>query len=135
MQIDNVKRITIEGFDPDHQQTGAKIAELYNFSMEQITNAINGNIDIDNLNREIIEITLKVDANGTPILNSKFSAGSGMRGSKVIRALNKTNINKYVGNCPFITYVPTSTSGVYVIKNIAGLEANNEYQLLIELIP
>ena len=135
MKIDNVKRLVVENFEEDHQNTVSKIAEIYNFFAEQITNAINGNIDIDNLNRQLIEMTVKVDSNGTPIGNNKFSANTGMRGSKVIRALNKTNNNKYVVSCPFISYSPTSVTGVYIIKNIVGLEANQEYQLLIELIP
>jgi len=134
-KIDNVKRLTVETFQEDHQDTVSKIAQIYNYFVEQVTNTINGKIQIDNLDRQIIEITLSVDSTGKPIGNNKFASESGLRGSKIVRVINTTSRGKYVSQCPFLTFSPTDLPTVYTIENVAGLAPNDKYQLLIELIP
>lgn len=132
--LDNVQRIIVESFDPKEQNLVAKIAEIYNFFAENVTENVNGRISIDNLDRELIEIEVTVNSSGVPTITKRFKASEGMRGSKIIRALNQTNVNTYVDSCPFMSFTPVGGE-VYTINKITGLEASSKYKLLIELIP
>lgn len=132
-QLDNVKRIRAEDFDSKDQELISKLGENLNFFMEEVVNTVNGNLDINNLDREIVQVELTVGANGLPITTTRFSAGTGFRGSKVVSALNLTNVANYVDSAPFITFTPTGT-GIYTINHVTGLKTNEKYRILVELI-
>lgn len=131
--IDSVKRIKVEDFPKDQQDTAARIGEVYNYFAEQVTNALNGNIDFDNLNRRLLEINVTVDSAGTPIAETRFTTDRGLVGTKVLRADNLTNSISYPSGCPFLNY-SSSGNGAYTIKNITNLPANNKFRLVIELV-
>lgn len=132
--VDNTKRILADDFPEDDREFASQFGEIYNFTIENITNAINGQLNYDNLSKELVEITITVDANGTPTTSPDFIASVNMVGSTVIRAVNLLNFANYVQSHPFITY--TRVQGEkYRIQNITGLNPDEKYQLLIELIP
>lgn len=134
MQPDNVKRIITEDYDNKDRELITKLAEVYNPFAEQIVNILSGNIQIDNMDRQFIEFKVKVSSTGNPIQSTKFAAKVGYSGSSVIRAINLTNPSKFVNSCPFVTY-NTTGNGIYVVKNITGLDAGDEYTLKLELLP
>lgn len=131
--IDSVKRIKVEDFPQDQQETAAKIGEVYNFFAEQVTNVLNGNVDFDNLNRKKIELTVTTDSSGKPTTETRFSTDLGLVGTKVLRADNLTNSVSYPTGSPFISYT-SSGGGIYTIRNITNLPANNKFRLVIELV-
>lgn len=131
--IDNVKRIAIEEFPDEDKETVERIANYYNYFAEQVTNAINGQLSIENLTREIIQLNVTVNSSGTPIVSTKFTTELGLLGVNVIRAQNLTNTTTYPASTPFLSF-DSSGNGVYTIKNISGLQSNNKYKLTLELI-
>lgn len=131
--IDNVRRINAQEFPEDDQQTVEQLSVILNFFMEDVVNTINGNIDFANQNRELVTITLTIDANGNPIGDSRFSSNLNIIGTKVIRAFNLVNAAVFPNSAPFITYTNSGT-GIYTIQNVTGLQANTNYRLLIEAI-
>lgn len=103
-----------------------------NHFMENVYNIMDKNVDFFNLNQEVIDITVTVDASGVPTSNAKF-ATSDIRspsGVLVIRAINKTNSSNYPISAPFISYTPIG-SNLQKINKISGLQANEEYSIRI----
>jgi len=133
-QIDNTRRINVDDFEKDHRKTVAKIAELYNFSTEQLTDTLNGNIDYDNLAKSTTTIEVTVGSSGIPITSTKFTGLEQLKGITVLRADNLTNIASYPTSAPFITFSAIS-GDLYEIKHITGLTSGHKYNLFIELTP
>jgi len=131
--IDNLRRIKVEDFPDKDRETVDRIAEYYNSFADQVTNAINGNLDYDNLRNDIKEIQVTVGSNGVPTTSTTFIGDIGMRGTKVVRADNLTNKTNYVTAQPFIIY-DAKGNGEYIINKITGLVANNTYKLVFELV-
>lgn len=131
--IDNVKRIIVEDFPEEDRRTAALVAEYYNYFAEEVTDAINGRLNYDNMaNKSIKTIDVQVTENGTPIVGSKFSSEIGLRGITVLRAQNVDNRAIYATNQPFVSYEPSGT-GIYTIRNITGLPENQKFRLTLEL--
>lgn len=133
-KIDNVKRINTDDFPEESREVVDMIAEYYNYFAEQVTEAINGQLNEENFTSELIEIEVTVNESGVPSGDNRFSTTSGMRGSIVVRALNQTNSTTYPNGAPFMTFEEIS-AGLYQIKHITGLPASNKFKLLIRLIP
>lgn len=135
MKPDNIRRIITEDYDAEDRELISKLAEVYNPFAEQITNILDGNIEFDNLNRQVIEFKVKVDSNGIPSQTTKFSATkTNFTSSNVIRLTNRTNPAKLPAGGPFVTFVSLG-NGIYTVRHITGLYAGDEYLVRIELIP
>lgn len=132
-RIDNVKRILVDQYPKEDRQTVSQLAETINYFMEQVTNTLNGNVDFDNLKTKIVQLELTVDSNGIPLSNGKFSASTGIIGTKVIRVDNLTNTGVYPTTAPFINYT-ASGSGIYTITNITGLLPGYKWRLIFEVV-
>ena len=130
--IDTVKRINIDEFKPEDRETAERIGNVYNYFAEQVTNVLNGNIDYENLQQSLATINVAVNANGTPLQTTQFTANPGLQGTVVVNALNLTNRVNYTQGQPFVSFVSQGT-GVYTIDNIKGLNPNESYRLTVEL--
>lgn len=133
MKVTNIKRINKEDFDKDSQETVDKLAFIINPFSEQIVNALNKNIDFDNLNQEIINLETQVNASGVPTINSevKNPLKTRIKGIYCVSAQNLTDNTLLVG-APFIVY--SLNSGVITINQITGLPANKKFRLSMILI-
>lgn len=132
-KIENAKRIQIEDFPQEDRETVSKIAELYNFFVEQVVNTLNGRVDIENLNRRLIEVEFTVDATGKPIGNNKIGSALGIKGFNVIRVDNLVNPVNFPTSAPFISYT-TNGQGIYTINKIGGIPANQKHRIVLEAI-
>ena len=133
MLLDNIKRILSGDFQDDHQETVGKLAEVLNYFMEQVTNTVNGGLSYDNMNKEVQTIEVTVNANGVPTAGDKFASNQGLIGTNIINTVNLTNNSVFPESLPHITWT-TVEAGIYTIRNITGLQANNKYRLTVELI-
>lgn len=131
-RLNNVQRIIIEDFQQDDRETVSKLANILNYFMTQTTDIINGRLDYDNINKQLVTIDVTVDENGTPIQAVNFAAESGLKGGVVIKAQNLTNSVVYPLAQPFISFTPVQ-SGLYKVNNIKGLQAGNKYRLTYEV--
>jgi len=125
-KIPNYRRISTGDFSAENSQDMNQLAEILNPFMRDITDVINGNIDFENLNQNIIEFETTVDANGIP-QNKQINIGnSTFKGFNVINARNLTNPSVYPTGQPFISASPTGNQ-VVNINNISNLPANNKF--------
>jgi len=112
-----------------------KLAPTLNQFMEQTTRSINGHIAIsDNLEQTLVEITVTVDSNGTPLLNNKFrvEGTGGLSGVICTKAINLTVSTNYPTSTPFLSILKGTTQ--ITVNNISGLQANEKYKLTLLLL-
>lgn len=135
MILDNIRRVIVEEFPQEDQQTVAKLATILNHFMENVYNVLNKNVDFTNLNQELIDVIVTVDGSGIPTQVTKFATSNirNPQGVIVIRAINKTNSSNYPTSAPFISYTPLG-GNLQRINNISGLQASQEYQLRLLVI-
>lgn len=129
-RIPNYRRISTGDFSADNSQDMGQLAEILNPFMRDVTDVINGQIDFENLNQNIIQFEVTVDSNGVP-QNKQVNVGnSTFNGFSVINARNVTNPSIYPTGQPFISAVPTG-SQVVNVNNISNLPANNKFLLTV----
>ena len=132
-RIDNVQRITPEDYSEDDRDLVERLANNLNYFMTQTVDVVNGRLSYENMNRDVKTIEITVDSTGKPIQTNSFSAENGLRGTIVINSINLTNGAIYPTSMPFISWTPNQ-NGTYRINNISGLQANNKYRLVFEVI-
>lgn len=131
----NIKRIVTEDFPQEDQETISKLGYVINNAFEQLVQAFNKNLTIqDNLNQNIINIDINVTSAGTPTIGTqiRFST-NGLKGMQVINVSNLSNPALYPTSQPFVSY-EILTNNLFVIKNITGLQPNNTYRLSLLVI-
>jgi hypothetical protein len=82
----------------------------------------------------IKDVVVTVDSNGFPLSPTGISLGAIVPkaiGSDVIFAQNQTNPDVYPTAKPFVSF--TQNGQVFEIDHIAGLPANNQFLLRIEV--
>jgi hypothetical protein len=131
-RLTNVQRIIIEDFQEEDRDTVSKLANILNYYMTQNTDIINGRLDYDNINKELVTLEVTVDAKGTPIQATNFSSSQGLIGGTVLRAQNLTNSVIFPLSQPFVSFTPIQ-AGLYRVSNITGLQPNNKYRLTYEV--
>jgi hypothetical protein len=131
MKLNNFKRLIVEEFPQETQPTVEKLSFALNPFLEQVVNAFNKNIDFDNLNQEVIEFTVTVDANGRPTTQTELrsSLRTKVRGYIVIRAQSEDPNGPLPLSTPLISF-SQNESGVR-ITGVTGLPANNKFRLTV----
>lgn len=134
MRLNDLKRLVVEDFEQDDRALVQKLAFALNPFLEQISTIFNKNIDFDNLNRELLTVTVDLDMNGNPKTQTvvKSNLKTRVRGLTCVRAENLTNDGTYPTSAVFVTF---STSGnLITILNVTGIPANKRYSLTLESI-
>ena len=132
-RLSNVRRIIVEDFPKENQEMISKIGNVLNFFMEEVINMSNGNVDYENLNKNLITVELSVNANGVPVNSPEIQTGiTNPIALKVIRSRNLTSPTTFTNSEPVIHYTENGTS-VVGINKITGLIPNNTYSLVIEV--
>jgi hypothetical protein len=129
----DVKRITKEDFDSDSQKLIDKLAYPLNSFMEQVQSALDGNINFQNLNREVKKIDV-ITVSGVPVLTTQYKTDLNTRvlGHNCIAATNNTDASNYPTTSPFINFVQNGS--LVRIVYISGLQDNEQYTLVLESI-
>ena len=128
------KKLRIEDFKSDQQELIGKLGYAINSFMDDTYNCLNNKIDYSNLNRQLVTLTLQVDAN-SKLINPpsiKTTTSGSVVGILVLSASNQTNSNTYPTSAPFVSW--TISNGIVQLLNITGLQASSKYQLLLEII-
>lgn len=134
MRLNNIKRIIKEDFAQEDRVLIEKLAFALNPFLEQISMIFNKNIDFDNLNQEIINVTIELDANGVPKTTTQIRSTlkTKIRGIQVINAANLENDGTFPTAGPFITY--SINGNLITIQHVTGIPANKRYNLSAILI-
>lgn len=126
--------IRLEDYDAKYRELVEKLSSSINPFMDEVYRQINGNINFENLNRQIVTIDVRINASSQVLSEPQIrtSLRSRLAGTSVISAQNLVNSNTYPTSQPFISYV--LKENIMTITNISGLQANSQYRLTIELI-
>ena len=132
-RLDNLRRLTEDGeFTDEQRQVIQKVAEVFNFHVEQIINVVNGNLDFTNLTSKLVQFDITVGANGVPIAKTSFRSNIGAVGSQVISAVNQVNSAIFPASAPFVTFSPLG-NGIYEVKHVTGLQSGQKYTIIAKL--
>lgn len=129
-KINNFRRISTSEYSGEIQPAIETLAASLNPFMREVTDAINGGLDFDNLSQNIIQFEAIVDATGKPNSNQVNVGKSSISGFQVISARNLTNSGSYPSGSPFISFTPTGST-VVNINNISNLPANEKFLLTV----
>lgn len=128
------KRLIKEDFDEEYQGLIDKIAFSLNSFYDEVTNAFNKNINIDNLTREIITIDVENNSSGILKVPSQFKTNltARIRGINIIKADNVSNPAIDPVEAPWISW--TINTNIITVRKVTGIQADNKYQLTLEII-
>jgi len=133
-RINNLKRIVKEDFDQEYHGLIDKLAYSLNPFLEQISNAFNKNITLENLSREVLTVTVENDGSDVLKTTTQFKTNltSRIQGLTIIKAENLTNPSVYPTASPWISW--TINSNIITIKKVTGIQPNAKYRLTMEII-
>ena len=128
MKVTNFKRIAKEDFDPDMQDAAEKLASSINPFADQLIQAFNKNIGFDNLNQEVVQFDVQVDASGKPVnqVELRSNLRSRVQGYIVIRV--EVNGTGAMPNAtPLISF--SQSDGNVRVQGVMGLVTNVKYRI------
>lgn len=133
-KIEIPSKIRAENFKEEDRPVVSGIGAIYNQFVDQIYFLLNGNIDFENLNRQLVTVSIAMDSTNK-VINSpsvKFDLRSKIQGVSCVKAQCLNNPLLYPSSTPFISFNINGSS--IVITNITGLQANSQWNLTLELI-
>jgi len=127
----DLKRISKEDFPAEDHPLIEKLAFPLNSHMEQVRNLFNKGIDFQNLNQELITLTVQTGSNSNPLnpLSFKTSLRNKVRGIIVVSANITSSNTSYPNQTPFISF--SQENNIVSINNISGLSPETKYELLL----
>ena len=133
-KIELPKKIRTEDFKSEDSDLIGKIGFVYNSFVDQVFQILDGNLDYDNLKRQIVTLEVTADSSGK-IINPpsiKYNLNSKLKGINVLNAINLVNTNTYPTSHPFVSW--SLNGSLVMVLNISGLQASSQYRLTVELI-
>lgn len=133
MRLNNVRRIVVEDYGKEHRETVAKLAEILNSFMEEVTLLSQGNIDIDNLTRNIVKIDITVDEAGKPKGVTQIQTGLNSYSGKNIIDVQSFIVGDNVISSPYLD-CSYQGNGLVKIHKFTGLPSGKKLRVTIEFI-
>lgn len=134
MRPPNIKRLQKEDFKEDDRALIDKLAYPLNSFMEQTVAVLTKGVDFQNLNQQLVNLDVIVDAMGIPVGDARFKSGlkSNVAGVVCINLVNLTNPGSYPTGTPFLT--SQQNGELITVQHITNLTAGNRYQLRLLVI-
>lgn len=131
MKISGFKRITSDDVQSEYKQLADKLANSLNPFAEEVVTAINGRLDVVNLNQKYKEFSFLVDSSGLPTQDLVFKSDivGRVKGIDIQYLENVTNVNTYPTAAPFITW--SESGGLITIKHVTGLQTLNKWKMRV----
>lgn len=122
------REITTEDFEPEYSQLVTRLAYVINPFIGEVTEALDKDIDFDNLESNLISLTLTIGNDGAITTGNQVNVGIiNPLGISVIGARNTINSAIYPTSMPFISFTPIGNN-IIRIDNITGL-TQGTYQI------
>lgn len=125
-KINNYRRILTSEYSGESAEMISTLASTLNPFIREVTDAINGQLDFENLSQDILEFEVTVDSSGVPQTRQLNAGRANIQGFSVISARSTTNPSSYPTGQPFISFTPTGNN-VININNISNLPANEKF--------
>lgn len=131
-KIPSYRRIVADDYAPEYQELVSNLGYIINDFMQNSTDAINGNIDFENLSQTKITLTgIQTDSAGKPLSNSQVNVKKNtIDGMSVIKVINTSNTTSSPDFMPNIKYTELGNNLIRIDK-IPGLVAGNKYNITI----
>lgn len=137
MRLSTPRRITSESAPPESQQMVESIASVINPFMEDVTKAINGNLDLDNIAFKLVRVDVIVDSKG--LLKTSPDVNTG-----VLRAINAAlcvnvintispNTSPDINGMPVVLFTPLGNGNIKMTK-VLNLKENVKYTLVLLIL-
>lgn len=133
MKLPGFRRLNTADYPKEFKKLIDIISVSLNNGIEVLYEAFNNQITLrDNIAGTVKDITVTVDASGTPIQGGAFVLDTNTKvdGITVLSAANQTNTAVFPTSAPFITGTQNNTT--FNISNISGLQANQSYLMRIQ---
>lgn len=134
MKIRIPEKLRVEDFPSDIQDSIGKIGKIYNQFTDSVFRTLNGNIDFDNLTRQLVTVDITVNSQGK-LVNPpqiKITNLNKINGLNCINAINLINPSIYPTTSPFVSF---SVNGqILNILNVSGIQVNSQYRLTLEVL-
>lgn len=132
-QVPNIKRIRVEDFDQKYQSLIEKLAYSLNTFMDDTIELLDGRLDFENIQQEVINVIIKTDGSGNLLENPtvRTTLNSAVIGATCIRALNNNDPGSYVVGTPWIDF--TNNTNSIIIDNVENIPASSEFTLTLLL--
>lgn len=139
-RIPDLRQITKEDFDQKDQKLIDKLAFPINNFMQQVIGVLKNGVDFNNLNQQLLTVTVSVDATGFPVNTVQFKSTltTKVAGLICINAVNTSSTIRYPEAQPFISW--SQNNSVITLNNISGLgipsgQTNSDtYQMTLLII-
>lgn len=124
-RIESSKRILTSDFPEKYKDVVEPLAFVLNPFMEQVTFAVNGQLDFSNIRVLEKDLPITVDHNGIPVgvTSIKNTTGQRIKGILCIYAQNTFNTDINVESTPFVNF--EENAGLITIRQISGLVKTN----------
>lgn len=133
--LPSYRRIFEQDYPDEYKELVKQLSVSINYGFDPLYELLNGKLTLtDNLDTTIKTISVEVDAAGKPKnkVTIKKSNSNKSQGLMVIKAVNITNTNVFPNAGVLISYTETTDS--IIINHVAGLPANNIFDLTIVAI-
>lgn len=131
-KLPSFRRLYEQDYPEEFQDLIRQLAVSVNYGFEPIYELLNGKLTFsDNTSSLIRDISVEVDATGKPKAKTiiRKNGTERFQGFMVIKTVNLTNSNVYPTSGVAITYTETTDS--IIIDNVAGLPADNLFNLTL----
>lgn len=130
-RVPDFKRLSKEDFPAKYRDLIEKLALPINSHIEQVRNALNGNLDFVNLAQEAKTFTFTTDVTGQPLTQITFNSGlsSNVQGMLVSRVVITSNNTAFANTLPVVSW--SQSNNLITITNIGGLQPETAYQLSV----
>lgn len=133
MKLPSYRRIITQDFKEEDRELVEQIGSNINDAFNSVYAVLQKRVSFaDNIASTVRTIDITVDSTGKPTQATSFKldvTNTSVLGVIVLSALNLTNSAVYPTAMPFISY--TQNGDIIYINNITGLQARNQYRLVV----
>lgn len=132
-KVSGGRRLLTDDFNVEDRALIQKLAFVLNPFLEQVISAFNSNITIsENLDMEIVDISLIVDGSGLTTSTASFQTGLSSISGILVLSASPTDSTDYPINAPFVSF--KKNNNIVKIQHVTGLPADTKYSLKILVI-
>lgn len=137
MRLSTPRRITSENAPPESQQMVESIASVINPFMEDVTKAINGNLDLDNIAFKLVRVDVIVDSKGLLKTSPDVNTGvlRAINAALCVNVINTINPNTSpdINAMPVVLFTPLGNGNIKMTK-VLNLKENVKYTLVLLIL-
>lgn len=134
----NIRRIRTEDFDAEYRQLIERLSYAINEFQDQTIFNLTKGIDFQNLNQDIIDVTVNVDSAGNLVNPPTIRTNLRTKARLVFvgNAVNLQNPQIIPTSQPFVSFTVDTTANGNIVRilGITGLQNSSQYRLSLLII-